>query len=332
MRESAEFWSEAMTNRELRKSLSVGAAIMSLTGCGGGGGMSFIPAPVAQPTPAGPLPPAQIGLVSTEPFAVLGTGDTFTTDPSGQNVKPLTAPSAQDVQFSYDASTNSYTVSIPGFQPGTLVNPAYNGSSGQPATSSFSRVTAGASPNLQDLSIFLQVPGNSFSPYTYTSFGTWTGTSGTTGSGDIIRSEGSFAYGIATKAGDVPITGSAIYSADIRGTTETPGFNLVGGNARLSFDFAAGTLSGFMHPSVNDGFDGIHIDFGQYDFTQTVYSTGGTTFSGKFVVPGLPNANSSFQGNFTGPSAAELMARFQAPYVLDGHEGTVAGTWIGKKN
>jgi len=87
-----------------------------------------------------------------------------------------------------------------------------------------------------------------------------------------------------------------------------------------------------MHPQIVDGFNGVFADFGQYDFTQTVYSTGSQTFSGAFVVPGLPGADSSFNGRFTGPAAAELMAIFQAPYVLSGHQGNLSGIWIGRKD
>jgi len=262
---------------------------------------------------------------------VLGVGDTFTTDLSGGHITAVAGPSAANLQFSYDPSANSYSISIPGFEQGTVTNTSYNGTDGQIATSSFNRVTAGASNSVQDLSVFLVVPGSQFSPYTYTSFGQWTGTTGKAANGGILRSEGSFAYGIPTKAGEVPITGSATYLADIRGSTETPGFSLVTGNASLTFDFGAGKLSGFMHPRIQDDWDGIFVDYGQYDFTQTVYSTGSTTFSGKFMVPGLPGADSSFQGNFTGPNAPELMGRFQAPYVVDGYPGMIAGTWIGKK-
>jgi hypothetical protein len=184
------------------------------------------------------------------------------------------------------------------------------------------------------LAIELPVPGTSFSPYTYTSLGTWSGQSGTTATGDKVYSEGIFAYGIPTAAGEVPVTGTASYTAGIVATygpnTYPP--NGIGGNVDLQFNFGGGTLSGSMHPQIIDGFDGIFVDFGKFDFAQTVYSKGSTTFSGKFVVPNLPAANSFFQGQFTGPGAAELMARFQTPFLLNGNEGTISGIWIGKKN
>ena len=66
--------------------------------------------------------------------------------------------------------------------------------------------------------------------------------------GEITRSQGSFAYGIPTAAGDVPITGSASYAAEIRATLNpgTTGAYWVTGSANLLFDFAGGTLSGSM--------------------------------------------------------------------------------------
>lgn len=318
------------------------ATVLAVTACGGGGGTNVAstppppvgptPTPTPTPTPPPPIAPAHLGLVSSEPFAVLGTSVRGTTDTEGTNPVPLSGPTFDDVQFSYDGSTNTYEISLPGFQPGELGNTSYNGTSGQPATGSVSQVAVGSSSTFQPVFVSLPVPGTSYSPYTYTSFGEWTGQTGTTGNDQTGRVEGIFAYGIPTAAGDVPVTGSATYSAEIRATYGFQSYPSVGGDATLSFNFAAGTLSGFMHPEVADSFDGIFIDFGRYDFTQTVYSTGSTSFSGKFIVPGLPNADSSFEGNFTGPNAAELMARFEAPFLVDGQQGTLSGAWVGKKN
>ena len=248
-------------------------------------------------------------MVSSAPFTVLAM--------SGQ--------SPANVQFSYHSSNNTYEISLPGFQTGNLATIGYNGSEGQVATSTTNQVTAGSSSTLQPVFVMLPVPGSGYSQFSYTSFGSWGVPTGGAGS------EGIFAYGIPTAAGDVPTTGSANYSADIHASASTiPGFE-VSGSTQLLFDFAGGTLSGSMHPKIADAFDGIFVDFGQYDFTQTVYSTGSTTFSGRFIVPNLPGADSFFSGNFTGPNAAELMARFQAPYSRSGQDGTLSGIWIGKK-
>jgi hypothetical protein len=315
-----------------------GTALTLLACAGGGGGSSggdeikFVGSASPAPAPTKPLAPAHLGLVSSAPFAVLGIGDAYTTDASGNGAKASSAPSTQDVQFSFDASTNTYRIGLPGFEAGDLTSPGYSGSAGQIATSSFSQVSAGSSATLQPAHVFLFVPGSNFSPYTYTSFGSWDGTTGEGSDGRTNHIEGDFAYGIPTQAGDVPVIGSASYSAQIRGSIGAKFWLPVTGTANLSFDFGAGQLSGSMHPGIFDTFDGIIEDFGTYAFTQTVFSKGSTTFSGKFAVPGLPNADSSFNGNFTGPSAAELMARFQAPYVFNGQQGMMSGIWVGKKN
>ena len=318
------------------------AAALTLCSCGGGGGSQVasvppppatpMPTPTPTPTPSAPLPPAQLGLVSSAPFAVLGVGETYSTDASGNDPKSIAGPSAQDVQFSYDAASGSYSISLPGFQAGRLTNPGYNGSAGQVATSTTNGVSVGSSSTLQPLNVWLPVPGSDVSPYTYTSFGTWSGQTGVTTGGGVLRAEGIFAYGIPTQAGDVPVTGTANYTAEVRGSIGPTWMDWLSGTANLSFGFGAGNLSGSLHAGVFDNFDGIVMDFGKYDFTQTVYSTGSTTFSGKFVVPGMPDADSSFSGQFTGPGAAELMARFQAPYLFNGQQGTMSGIWIGKKN
>lgn len=336
-----------MRLRRFQVALATAAAALALSGCGGGGGggAGFIPAPPATPTPPpptpmptppspSPLPPPHIGLVSSAPFAVLASADEYTTTAAGTNRTLVSGPSFANVQFSYEASTNSYRISLPGYNSGTLTNTGYNGTVGQPATSSTSQLMEDSFGFVMPVHIFLPVPGASASPYTYTSFGTWDGELRSNNDNQIVRGEGIFAYGIPTAPGDMPTAGSASYTAQIVGTmgpnTYPP--NGVGGDVNLLFNFAAGTLSGSMHPQIVDGFDGIFVDFGKYDFTQTVYSTGSTSFSGKFIVPGLPSADSSFEGQFTGPGAAELMSRFRAPFRLNGNDGVISGIWIGKKN
>jgi hypothetical protein len=326
-----------------RNCLALGTALV-LAACGGGGGTEVAtappPAPPAPPPPPPPLPPpspppiapAHIGLVSAQRFAVLGIGNTYQMDGSGQHPSLLTGPTAQDVSFRYDVSSNTYQITLPGFNEGTLVKTAYNGSSGQPATSSTSQVEEHSFGFVLPLFVTLPVPGSNLSPYTYTSFAWWDGQTGTSSTGDVLRSDGIFAYGIPTRAGDVPVVGSAGYTAEIRGNLGPITDLSVSGDVKLMFDFAGGTLRGSMHPMFVDGLAGIVIDFGQFDFAQTVYSSGSTTFSGRFVVPGMPNANSSFEGNFTGPQAAELMARFQTPFVNGGQQGVMSGIWIGKKD
>lgn len=317
--------------------LLVGAAAIALSACGGGGVQStpFVPSPPPPPPPPPPpapvLPPDHLGLVSSQPFAVLAVGDQYTADSTGSSRTIVSGPAARDMQFSYDAATNTYQIAVPDYASGTLANTSYNGTEGEVATSTTSQVTDGASSTLQPVHVFLPVPTGD--PYKYTSLGYWYGDLATGPNGDATFSEGIFAYGIPTAAGSMPITGSASYAASIFAMDSALGTSYpVLGDAQLSFDFGAGTLSGSMHPQISDDFDGFFVDYGVYTFKDTVYSTGSTTFSGKFDVPNMPSADSFFDGRFTGPKAAELMARFFAPFHLDsGREGTLSGIWIGKK-
>ena len=117
------------------------------------------------------------------------------------------------------------------------------------------------------------------------------------------------AIGVATPAGGVPTSGSATFGGDILGVTNEPHGDdyPVEGRITLSFDFGAGSLSGSIAPNLHQGFDMAPLAF-----HDTVYSTGSTTFSGKFDTS-LPGVN-SFNGLFTGPNAQELIGNFAFPY------------------
>jgi hypothetical protein len=71
---------------------------------------------------------------------------------------------------------------------------------------------------------------------------------------------------------------------------------------------------------------------GPFAFSDTVYSTGSTSFSGRFDtdVAGL----NSFSGLFTGPNAEELMGNFALPYrsPVDNQTYQAAGAFVGKKD
>ncbi len=104
----------------------------------------------------------------------------------------------------------------------------------------------------------------------------------------------------------------------------------VSGSARLNFDFGGGTLAGHMDASISDGWDPVPL--GRYSFAHTNYARGATSFSGSFEAPGVSGL-SSFEGRFNGPQAAELMARWNAPFVdpLKRGTGNMTGVWFGKK-
>lgn len=309
---------------------------------------AVVPPPPVPPTPPPPPPPTPPppaganGLESVDPFVVLGIGYRSTAGggPFGDGRHgPLAANPVEAVEFRYLPSDGGYEVLLPGFAAGRLRLLSYNGSydaSGwQSVTGSYHGVTRGATAELQDVGVNLQRPAGPLNPdekLRYTSWGNWK-TQDPVELGDTDVS-GFFAYGIPTAAGDVPLSGSATYRANVIGETSVlPGqFRqiAVSGSAELRFDFASGTLAGSMNASVCPW---DCVELGRYEFRDTRYARGATSFSGKFAVPNS-TGDSFFEGNFTGPGAVELLARFQAPIFLPELKewATMHGIWVGKRD
>jgi hypothetical protein len=76
---------------------------------------------------------------------------------------------------------------------------------------------------------------------------------------------------------------------------------------------------------------GEHLPLGTYDFVNTVYGSGGTSFSGQLSTSGISDKG-TFDGIFTGPNAEELMARWIAPYLdpISKSQSQMFGVWVGK--
>ena len=306
-----------MLSRNLLGLAGASGLALGLAACGGGGSTStaFIPSPPVTPTPTPtppptptptpppaptppPVPAGPVGLQSSAPFA------TYASSNSGPSL----------VQFSYSAADNRYTIALPGLPPGQLTTLGGNGSFDDKGwidlTSTYASV-AGA----EGVTVMLDWPGSS--DFKYTSHGWWYGKSGVVGD---------FAYGIPTQAGEVPVAGTATYGGSVYGVTD--GTYPVGGTVSMTFDFAAGAVSGVMKPAYADW---GYVPLGDYVFRDTVFSPGSTHFSGAFSVGGKA-VPSSFEGSFTGPQAAELMAGWTAPYSDPGiGTGTMWGVWVAKK-
>jgi hypothetical protein len=323
---------------------------LSLTACGGGGGGGVVstpppppvavaptPAPTPTPTPTPPPPPVPpppsgpIGLISDVPFAVQAVAREAPT-----NSAPTVTDANAAVEFRYDAAANAYEVKLPGLQQGRLQTRSYNGgfdaNGWTSVDSSNNNVLTGSNGTAQPVTLTLNWPSRALNPqavYSYSGWGYWT--TGNRAASPPFRA-GVFAYGIATPSGGIPRTGSASYAASVLGETEGASFDnatAVGGKVSLLFDFAAGTLSGSMRPELCPW---DCIDLGEYRFKDTIFAPGSTTFAGSFAVDGttLP---SFFSGNFNGPGAAELIARWRAPYRESptASWGMMSGVWVGKK-
>lgn len=294
-------------------SLSGLSILLAACGGGGGGGGGLVSTPTPTPTPSSsaieifPNP-------ATQEFAALGS------DGAGDQLR-----------IRYVASTNQYQVLIPGSDWDRLVDdPSHSPSPGNPNTS-FVLGSLASVPNRSHF--LLRAHFRSPAPeiqYQYSNLFNWS-------VGNVGGVSGATAFGIATPAGGVPVTGTATYRGLITGVStiddpiETDMYKAqIDGSVLLNFDFGAGTLSGEMRPYVN-AWAG-RTDLAAVSFIDTVYSTGSRTYSGRFnsSVAG-PN---SFSGLFTGPGAQESIGRwsFSFIYPRDGSTQSASGAWIAKKD
>ena len=281
------------------------ATTFAVAGCGGGGGyvastppVPVTPTPTPTPTPA-PAPAIIAAATTSQQFAAVGA-----TYPIDDDHTPLLSPSDQ-LQVRYVASSNTYEVQIPHSQ--NWVASTY--SSSGPGMVVYQGGVGGATMWVRT------------GPYQYSTLLEWS-------DGDNVGHE---AIGMATPAGGVPVTGSATYSGKIFGVTSEYQAKLaddfdVDGSILLSFNFGAGSLSGSISPNLHQGYD-----FAPLNFVSTVYSTGSTTFSGKFNTSAA--GVNSFSGLFTGPTAQELIGNFAFPYVspVDSKTYQASGAFVGKK-
>ena len=296
-------------SKALLERLLVASATGALAACGGGGGAgpqstppapstrvcpdgSVIPATQACPLPPPPPPPASPAIfpdVTTDKtFAVLGL------EASEMNVSS-DALRRDGFSVRYDAANQDYLIDLPstdefsfksssedssywhgfvqtGFYTGTIVDVL------KPRSSN---------PEIQ---------------LAYTSFATTNG---------YYQSQFGFvAFGSATPASGVPVTGSATYNALVAGRPLDLG-GVIGGDATFQFNFGAGTLAGHMDPVLE--YNSVLTNLGSYNFVNTVFGVGSATFSGRLSNSGTTSLG-AFDGRFTGPAAQELMARWTAPY------------------
>ena len=295
-----------MTCSSIRKILLAGAAL-SLGACGGGGGGGSGSGLVSTPTPP-PAPPA--GMIAPKIFPAVTTSTDFAVIGSEA---VGSSPTLTTAGFSvrYDAPSGNYIMDFPSTEPAPfqahntaedIANLWYwNGSAGQHE-------------------VTVRKPTNPDLPLTYTTLAAY---------GVFESDSGPFgwlAFGSPTPAGGVPVAGTASYTAEVAGSS-IDGFKYVGGTATLQFDFGGGTLAGHFDPV----FLGSSGHLGRYDFVNTVYGSGSTVFSGQLSRAGIAQTG-TFDGQFTGPVAQELMARWSAPYVdlLTGQQSTIFGVWVGR--
>jgi hypothetical protein len=276
------------------------ATAFALAGCGGGGGwhVAYSPPPAAPPPPPPPPPPIIPAATTSQQFVAMGA-----TRPDTGDRSPLFG-AADQLQVRYVQSSNSYEVQLPGSDEWAGIH------------------AAAGSSNFFEGAVSLSTRSSNTE---YSSLFSWN---------DGATYSGFEAIGIPTAAGAVPVTGSATYTGQLSGSTsETHSASAVTifGGIELSFDFGLGTLSGQISPSVFNYADYDDYALAPISLRETIYSSGSTTFSGKFDTD-IAGMN-FLRGRFTGPHAEELIGDFALPYrsPIDGQPYQADGAFVAGK-
>lgn len=295
--------------------------------CGGGNDSPADGGTTSKVLPAPPVSPAipaaeevPFALTELRDFPTLGLSYRYTANTNGSQPEGPSGPSgAETVSISYLATEQAYEMAVPGVEPGRLTLLQRG--------SGYAVHALGTRPG-PVLSVYLyrhQLPSGAF--LDHTAFGEWDGgASSETQTGRASLNVGAFAYGVPTPVGSVPSAGRRTYSATIVGRTSASlGVWYVFGTANLTFDFAAGGLSGNLVLGINPGGPG-HMSFGTFELAATEHAVGATSFSGKFRLPGGLE-DGFLEGRFTGPTASELMLRWLLPQPAQ--SGSLFGVAVG---
>ena len=316
------------------------AAALSLGACGAGGAshLNSTPPPPQTPTPTPtPTPNPGAGAASVTIFSAPtpGTYATVGTSHAERNLYPnansrfgtLSSADSNQPHIRY-TSAGYYEIQFPNTNWDGLVhykalaNPTSLNTTFEPAT------TNGP---------YLSVERARDSGYLYSELAQW-------GAND--SRSGWMAFGVPTAQGAVPITGSASYQGLVHGSADIMQFDglaggyfpvSVDGTVNLKFNFAQGSLAGAMALYLPDGMQPLAI--GTYAFKDTIFSVGGTTYSGKFDT--TASDQNFFLGQFTGPNAQETIGTWAIPFVFstsgqtinaDGETHQAFGAWIAKNH
>lgn len=273
-------------------------------------------------------------------FRSLGSTLDVRYDPATRTYQgPTSSPVGGVSQFSYNAASNSYTLSddltnSPFMAKGTRTFTPANIVAGQSTAEYVSYQVDGASDSTR---LDLYRPAGSANPIqlTYTGWGHRVLTSGTGAS--ATRADTWFVYGLPANGGGnyaAPTTGSATYSGTIFGSA-TP--NLTGqplgslsGTASLNVDFAAGSFTGSMAPILTLLNDNSSRALGAYSFS--LGTLRGIDLSAQIIGPG--DDRGSLAGWLLGPNVEEFGASFSVDTFATpaAVEYALRGIIVGKKN
>lgn len=289
----------------VRMRLFAAAAVCALlSGCGGGSG--GVSSASSAPPPPPPSNTSLADLHANQQFDTVGANTTTSFDTS-KDVVLSAASTPATVSVSYDAGTESYTVSANGrsetFNPSEIQSGTLTGETRY--------MTAGSGGS--DYLTLVVKPYTGMTPNRYVGLGYWQhdDLSGSTQNTQFD----SFVYGFATPATAVPKTGTAGYVTDVFGLLTTPGIEpkSISGSGTFQVDFDSGLFQTQAYIS-------------EYTLTKAEAATGGgiyiqsdghlssgNGFSGNVAYSGFDGTMAgTMSGSFYGPNAEEMGASFSA--------------------
>lgn len=304
---------------------------LSLSACGGGGdGVASTPVPTPAPSPPPSATPSPTPTPAPPPFqavpatifpeplynpqlAVAGKGWQHDYVPNQGGASNLR--DADNFSISYDSASKTYQVTVPVAGSGTIMRTGdymtypFNGST----LPGFHAEPSNKNPTTYCCNaLSLSAPDRTQSRYSYVSFADFYAPAPAEQNRDTIA-YGTFAIAQPTRAGEVPVAGTARYTGHAFGHfAGDSGATWIEGISRFDFDFARAALSGEIIFSMRCMMGCLYPET-SYTLTNTRFAQGATTFSGSLTTQGAPSAG-SFSGLFAGPSAAEMMAKFEMPY------------------
>ncbi len=299
---------------------SLGLLCLGLTACGGGGGTASAG---STPPPAPPPPPAtNSSLTATqvsESYANRGVKLGFNATKVTGQVSGTPTGASTALTVAYDATAQSYTITGDGqsqtFRPADL-----NSSVSNTTIAAYERSSGTTTDSLV---LFKPGAANPEIALTYASYGAWQRTvdGGTT----IDATQRFFVYGVPTAASAMPTSGTASYTTTLDGfLASDTGLYSLGGTSSFTANFGASTVAVSLSPVGIDVATDAVQSFGTLTGNGTI-TAASSSFASTLSGGGY---NGSINGQFFGPSAAEVGGSFS----FGNATGTAAGVIVGKKN
>lgn len=300
----------------------VGAMVSAslLTACGGGSGV----APVTPVVPVTP-PPSNTDIADltvSQTFNAIGNNQQAVFDLRNDTVASTSGNSAQ-LQVAYNASSNTYTLSLNGESATFRLSDLKSNSEGE------ARYEQRNADEVQLLTL-VTTPHAGASSNRYVGMGYW--------QRYLLANNrqndrfSTFVYGLETPASSAPRTGTARYDIDVFGMTAAPGLEPVvyQGQGSFDVDFLGGEFAAHSYLRETAVFTGQGVYGGGIEMAASGrISSGDGSFSG-YVTVGSSKANTAgdISGRFFGPGSEEVGASFSAS---NAYGATAVGSFTGQR-